>query len=66
MTSHQSTKFKSACLTAVGFLVDEEQTPLICREKVIKLLAAKDLVVTCKCSFKQNMLSHQPIKLKCA
>ncbi len=41
------------CLTAVGgFFMDEEQAPLICREKVTELLAAEDLVVNCKGSFK--------------
>ena len=43
---------------------DEERAPLICREKVTELLTAEDLVVTCKGSFKQNMISHLSIKCK--
>ena len=43
---------------------DEERAPLICREKVTELLTAEDLVVTCKGSFKQNMITHLSIKCK--
>ena len=66
-TEHdQSTlnKCKSAWQLSGLLWRDEERTPLICREKVNELLAAKDLAATCMTLFKWDMINEHSVTVK--